>query len=76
MKREGKRLLLVSRYVLDCTLEGSPYDGYYDMSRYHSCRENRFREWLNDTFLKSAFTSSEILSIPSVKVNIEEIDAI
>lgn len=71
LKREGNRILVVSRYILDCNLKDSPYDDVWSRSAY-TWEQNRFRSWLNDTFLRTAFSASEILNIPTVTVITEE----
>ena len=71
LKRESNRILVVSRYILDCNLKDTQYDDVW-MRNAYTWEQNRFRSWLNDIFLKTAFNSSERSSIPTVKVITEE----
>ena len=71
LKRESNRILVISRYILDCNLKDTQYDDVWRRNAY-TWEQNRFRYWLNDIFLKTAFNSSERSSIPTVKVITEE----
>ncbi len=57
LKKEGSRLLLLSRYALDCQ--------QYAGETWEQCK---LRQWLNDTFLKSAFDDADQKRIINVKV--------
>ncbi len=65
LEKENDRLLVISRYVLDC-------------QKYHSSRSNTtwencsLRSWLNNTFLNEAFRKEEQSMIQRVKVSAEK----
>ena len=71
-------ILVISRYALDCKIElESPYSGIsWNNSHWgkdpNSWERNRFRAWLNDTFLDVAFTPSEQAKIKTTKVYTKE----
>lgn len=67
-KKEGKkfekysnRLLIVSKYALDC----QPYNEEYENVTWETCT---LREWLNDEFVNEAFSKKEQKYIPTVTV--------
>ena len=61
LAREGDRVLVVSRYALDC----QQYNTSYTSVTWETCS---LRKWLNGTFLNAAFSESERAMIPSVTV--------
>ena len=62
---EGKRILLISRYALDCH--------QYNTLRAHVTWENSsIRKWLNEVFLNEAFSGDEQSKIPSVIVDAQK----
>ncbi|MBR4395583.1 MAG: tetratricopeptide repeat protein [Eubacteriaceae bacterium] len=63
--REGDRVLLVSRYALDC----QKYNTSYISVTWETCS---LREWLNGTFLNAAFSENERAMIPSVTVSADK----
>lgn len=65
LARDGDRVLLISRYALDC----QPYDTGYTSFSWETCS---LREWLNGTFLSAAFSEEERAMIPSVTVSADE----
>ncbi len=65
LARDGDRVLLVSKYALDC-------QQYKTESAYVTWETCSLREWLNETFLKEAFSEGEQAMIPSVTVNAEK----
>ena len=62
--QEGKSLL-ISKYELDC----QPYNTKDGDVTWETCS---LRTWLNDTFLKEAFSADEQEKIPEVKVTADE----
>lgn len=50
--KDGKSMLLISRYILDCVQ-------YNDEKVGVTWEDSYVREWLNDTFLNEAFTRTE-----------------
>lgn len=65
LAKDGNRVLLVSRYGLDCQK--------YNQADQSITWENSFiRGWLNNTFLLIAFTAEEKAMIPSVQVSADK----
>jgi len=61
LAKEGNRLLIISRYGLDCQ--------QYDISKTSATWETcSLRNWLNDTFLCTAFSEEERAMIPTINV--------
>ena len=56
------KLLLISRYALDC----QPYNSRYMNVTWETCS---LRKWLNGTFLNKAFTPEEQKVIPEINVD-------
>ena len=65
LAQEGNRLLVVSRYALDC----QPYNTKYKNVTWESCS---LRSWLNETFLNAAFCDEEKAHIPIVTVSADK----
>ena len=63
LAKDGNRLLLVSKYILDC----QPYNTSLTGVTWETCS---LREWLNDSFINTAFTEDEQSLIPSVSVSV------
>ena len=61
LDREGDRVLVISRYILDCVR----YDEEYRRVTWKTCT---LRAWLNGEFLDSAFDADEQLLIPTTHV--------
>lgn len=61
LARDGDRVLVISRYILDCLL----YDEEYRRVTWETCT---LRAWLNGEFLNSAFDPEEQLLIPTTHV--------
>ena len=61
LDREGNRVLVISRYILDCVR----YDEEYRRVTWETCT---LRAWLNGEFLDSAFDADEQLLIPTTHV--------
>jgi len=61
LAREGDRVLVISRYILDCVR----YDEEYRRVTWETCT---LRAWLNGEFLNSAFDPDEQLLIPTTHV--------
>ncbi len=59
---EGDRILVLSEYVLDCM----PYNDSNSNCSWESCS---LRNWLNDDFIKTAFSSDEKNKIPTVTLS-------
>ena len=65
LAREGDRVLVVSRYALDC----QQYNTSSTSVTWETCS---LRKWLNGTFLNAAFSESERAMIPSVTVSADK----
>ena len=63
--REDDRILVISRYALDC----QPYNTAYSEVTWETCS---LRKWLNGTFLNTAFSDEERGKIPSVTVSADK----
>ncbi len=61
LARDGDRILVISRYILDCVR----YDEEYRRVTWETCT---LRAWLNGEFLGSAFDADEQLLIPTTHV--------
>ena len=61
LARDGDRVLVISRYILDCVR----YDEEYRRVTWETCT---LRAWLNGEFLNSAFDAEEQLLIPTTHV--------
>lgn len=61
LARDGDRVLVISRYILDCVR----YDEEYRRVTWETCT---LRAWLNGEFLNSAFDADEQLLIPTTHV--------
>ena len=61
LARDGDRVLVISRYILDCLR----YDEEYRRVTWETCT---LRTWLNGEFLDSAFDADEQLLIPTTHV--------
>ncbi len=62
LAKEGDRILVISRYALDC----QNYNSSIDDVTWENCS---LRKWLNGSFLNTAFTENEQVMIPSVTVS-------
>ena len=65
LARDGDRVLLISRYALDC----HEYDKGISNFTWETCS---LREWLNGTFLSDAFSKEERAIIPNVTVSADK----
>ena len=65
LAREDNRILVISRYALDC----QPYNTSYTDVTWETCS---LRKWLNSTFLNDAFSAEEINMILSVNVSADK----
>lgn len=61
LKKEGDRLLVVSKYALDCQRFSTEFADI-------TWETSPLRAWLNDTFLNAAFSAEEQARIPRVTV--------
>ena len=61
LDRDGDRLLVISKYALDC-------QKYHAEGYETSWRKCSIRYWVNNTFMKAAFTKEEKAAIPTVTV--------
>ncbi len=61
LEQDGTRLFLVSKYPLD-------YKQYSAQKGQYTWKNSAIRSWLNNTFMKEAFTSEEQAAIQSVKI--------
>ena len=61
LKVEEDRVLVVSKYALDC----QPYNTEYADVTWESCS---LRTWLNDNFKNEAFTTDEQKRIPTISI--------
>ena len=59
LARDKDRILVISRYGLDC----KPYHTEWSTVSWQSCT---LRSWLNEFFLRTAFTEEEQMLIPTV----------
>ncbi len=64
LSKQGDRLLVISRYVLDC-------QSYNEESKPVTWEECSLRNWLNDTFPRTAFTYNDLqmISLSSVSAD-------
>ncbi len=65
LAKEGNRVLVISRYALDC----QPFNTSYKEITWETCA---LRKWLNETFLNTAFTGEERAGIPTVTVSADD----
>lgn len=65
LAKKGNRILIISRYALDC----KQYNTSYDLVKWEKCS---LRKWLNGTFLNTAFSENERAIIPSVSVSADK----
>ena len=65
LAREGDRVLVVSRYALDC----QQYNTSHTSVTWETCS---LRKWLNGILLNAAFSESERAMIPSVTVSADK----
>jgi len=64
LTKEDKRILLISRYALDCQMYNKS-----DESESITWEDCSVREWLNETFMNTAFSEDERALIPELTVN-------
>lgn len=65
LAKEGSKLLVISKYALDCRpYHASPEEVTWENST--------LRQWLNSDFLDTAFSAQEQAMIPSVTVSADE----
>ena len=62
LAKEGTRILVISKYALDC----KPYNTSYTDVTWETCT---LRRWLNNDFINAAFSAEEKTIIPTVKVS-------
>lgn len=62
LDKKGGRILVISKYALDCKTYNKNYDGV----TWESCS---LRAWLNDDFINTAFSKEEKAAIPTVTVS-------
>lgn len=67
LDKKGSGILVISKYVLDNKLYHDEYMGV----TWETCS---LRAWLNDTFINTAFSEKEIISIPTVTITPDEIN--
>lgn len=65
LAKKNDRLLVISRYALDC----KPYNDEYTDVTWETCT---LRKWLNNDFLNAAFSSAEKAMIPTVTVSADK----
>ena len=65
LAREGNRILVISRYALDC----QKFNTSYTAVTWETCS---LRKWLNTTFLNDAFSAEELSKIPLVEVSADK----
>lgn len=66
LDKDGSRLLLISKYALDCL----PYESAGEMQTFTSWQTCLLRRWLNETFLNEAFDRGEARLL--VKTELDE----
>ncbi|MBQ9950271.1 MAG: TIR domain-containing protein, partial [Clostridia bacterium] len=62
LDKKEDRILVISKYGLDC----KPYNKKWKIVTWETCT---LRKWLNDEFIKNAFSSDERKKIPTIKVS-------
>ena len=65
LDKDDSRMLLISKYALDCL----PYQGADRSQFYASWETSPIREWLNETFLNEAFDKGEARFLVSSTAN-------
>ncbi len=65
LNREGNKLLVISRYALDC----QPYNTPSASVTWEKCT---LRNWLNNAFFNAAFSAEEQAMIPAVMVSADK----
>lgn len=65
LAKEDNRILLISRYALDC----QQYNTSRTSATWETCS---LRKWMNNTFLSTAFNAGEKMMIPSVTVSADK----
>ncbi len=65
LAKEDNRLLLISKYALEC----KPYNENQTDVTWEKCT---LRQWLNDEFMKEAFSSEELSLILKTKVSADK----
>lgn len=65
LDRDGDRILVISRYVLDWMQFVTEY-------RSVTWEDSTLRKWLNETFLNEAFSTDEQVMIPTVMVSVDK----
>ena len=65
LAKEDDRILVTSKYALDCRR----YNNAYESVTWESCT---LRRWLNDAFLSTAFSADEQALIPTVTVSADK----
>ena len=65
LAKEDNRILLISRYALDC----QQYNTSRTSVTWETCS---LRKWMNNTFLSTAFNAGEKMMIPSVTVSADK----
>ena len=69
LDRRGSKLLLISKYALDCL----PYQRYDKKSATATWSTSLLREWLNDTFLTEAFDEGELRMLVRTSVKADHL---
>lgn len=67
LAKEGDRTLVISRYALD-------YRAYHKKDEDVTWKTCSLRKWLNKGFMKKAFSKKQRAMIPTIEVQLEEID--
>ena len=65
LEKKGDRLLVISRYALECR----PYNTTYQYVTWQTCS---LRKWLNTDFIDAAFSAQEAKMIPMVTVSADK----
>jgi len=65
LAKEGNKVLVISKYALDCQQYNTSYTGI----TWETCL---LRKWLNGTFINDAFSAEEQAMIPTVTVSADE----
>ena len=68
LAKEGDRILVVSKYALDCQLYDTSYSSYIHVT-WEICS---LRKWLNGEFLNAAFSVEEQAMIPTMTVSADK----
>lgn len=67
LDKDGTKVLLISKYALDCIA----YQSYDERSTYTTWESSMIRKWLNVTFLNEAFDKDEAQLLVNTKLDVD-----